>query len=267
VRVRAGTSAEPFDAHPPAAQFAGRGRRPSAPTHSAPTHFRTFALSHLRTLAPSHSSLPFLTLAAPAEAQFREKASTFLAYAAPAASEAEARAVLAERETLHWDATHNCSAWVVRGGVRRANDDGEPSGSAGAPILAAIEGAGLTDCIVIVTRWYGGTKLGVGGLVRAYGDAAAQALAAAPRRVGVEAVRLEVRYPYAHTAAVMRAVERAGAEQVEHGYAESGDAGIVLVAIPDDAVQGFADALREATAGAVAPERKGEIVLHRNADS
>jgi uncharacterized YigZ family protein len=226
----------------------------------------TFALSHFRTLALTHFVL-FTTLAAPAEAQFREKASTFLAYAAPAASEAEARAVLAEREKLHWDATHNCSAWVVRGGIRRANDAGEPSGSAGAPILAAIEGAGLTDCIVVVTRWYGGTKLGVGGLVRAYGDAAAQALAIAPRRIGTEAVRLEVVYPYAHTAAVMRALERAGAEQVEHGYAESGDAGIVLVSVPEGAVEAFADELREGTAGAVAPERNGEIVLYRNAES
>ncbi|HVH12636.1 MAG TPA: YigZ family protein [Longimicrobium sp.] len=211
--------------------------------------------------------MSFVTLAAPAEAQFREKASTFLAYAAPAASEAEARAVLAQREKLHWDATHNCSAWVVRGGIRRANDAGEPSGSAGAPILAAIEGAGLTDCIVIVTRWYGGTKLGVGGLVRAYGDAAAQALAAAPRRTGVEAARLEVRYPYAHTAAVMRALERSGAEQIEHGYAESGDAGIVLASVPDGAVAAFTDELREGTAGAVAPERMGEVVLYRNAES
>jgi uncharacterized YigZ family protein len=209
----------------------------------------------------------FVTLAGSAEAQFREKASTFLAYAAPAASEAEAREVLAEREKLHWDATHNCSAWVVRGGIRRANDAGEPSGSAGAPILAAIEGAGVTDCIVVVTRWYGGTKLGVGGLVRAYGDAAAQALAAAPRRIGTEAARLEVRYPYAHTAAVMRALERAGGEQVEHGYADSGDAGIVLVSVPDAAVEAFADELREGTAGAVAPERKGRITLYRNAES
>jgi uncharacterized YigZ family protein len=209
----------------------------------------------------------FTTLAAPAEAQFREKASTFLAYAAPAASEAEARAVLAEREKLHWDATHNCSAWVVRGGIRRANDAGEPSGSAGAPILAAIEGAGLTDCIVIVTRWYGGTKLGVGGLVRAYGDAAAQALEAAPRLLGREAARLEVVYPYAHTAAVMRALERAGAEGIEHGYAESGDAGIVLVSVPEGAVEAFTDELREGTAGIVAPARKGSITLYRNADS
>ena len=209
----------------------------------------------------------FTTLAAPAEAQIREKASVFLAYAAPAATEAEARAVLAQREKAVWDATHHCSAWVLRGGVRRANDAGEPSGSAGAPILAAIEGAGLTDCIVVVTRWYGGTKLGVGGLVRAYGEAAARALQAAPRRTGVEAARLSITYPYAHTAAVMRALERAGAEEVEHGYAESGGAGVVEISVPADAVKALAAELREGTAGAVAPERKGERVLYRNAIS
>ncbi len=211
--------------------------------------------------------MSFTTLAEPAEAQIREKASVFLAYAAPAATEAEARAVLAERERLHWDATHNCSAWVIRGGVRRANDAGEPNGSAGAPILAAIEGAGITDCIVIVTRWYGGTRLGVGGLVRAYGDAAARALEAAAPRTGVEAARLRIQYPYAHTAAVMRAMERAGAEEVEHGYAPSGDAGIVEFSAPADTVDALADELREATAGAVAPERRGDRVLYRNADS
>ena len=107
----------------------------------------------------------FVTLAAPAEAQIREKVSVFLARAAPV--ETEARAVLAEREKAMWDATHHCSAWSLRSGTRRGND-------AGAPILAA----GLTDCVVVVTRWYGGTRLGVGGLMRAYGEAIGRAAGA-----------------------------------------------------------------------------------------
>jgi hypothetical protein len=130
----------------------------------------------------------FVTLAGDGVAQTRVKGSTFAALAAPAPDEAEARARLAAREREMWDATHHGSAWRMRGGTVRANDAGEPSGSTGAPILAAIDGAGLTDCVVIVTRYYGGTKLGVGGLVRAYGDAAAEALAAAPRRVGTGGV-------------------------------------------------------------------------------
>jgi uncharacterized YigZ family protein len=208
----------------------------------------------------------FTTLAGPAETQGRVKASVFLAYAAPAGSEDEARAVLAAREKAHWDASHHCSAWKLRGGVARANDAGEPSGSAGAPILAAIEGAGLTDCVVVVTRWFGGTKLGVGGLVRAYGDAAAEALSAAPRRVGTEAARLSVRYAYAHTAAVMRVLEKAGAAEIEHGYADSGDAGTVAFSVAASREAFVRDELREATAGAVAPERTGAAVLYRNAD-
>jgi uncharacterized YigZ family protein len=206
----------------------------------------------------------FLTLAGAAEAQTREKASVFLAYAAPVETEEEAREILAERGKAMWDASHHCSAWKLRSGVSRANDAGEPSGSAGAPILAAIEGAGLTDCLVIVTRWYGGTRLGVGGLVRAYGDAAARALTAAPRRTGTRAARLSVRYPYAHTSVVMRVLERAGAAEVEHGYAESGDAGTVEFSVPASAEAAVRDELREGTAGALAPERIGNAVLYRN---
>src|SRR5215218_7413899 len=193
----------------------------------------------------------FLTLAGTGQAQTRVKASVFLATAWPVETEDEARAVLAAREKAMWDATHHCNAWKLRGGAARANDAGEPGGSAGAPILAAIEGAGLVDVLVIVTRWYGGTKLGVGGLVRAYGDAAALALQAAPRRVGTAAERLRVRYPYAHTAAVMRVAERAGAAAIEHGYAESGDAGIVEFSVPASVTVFVRAELREATAGAV----------------
>lgn len=208
----------------------------------------------------------FLTLAGPGEAETRIKASVFLATAVPVETEDEARAVLAAREKAMWDANHHCSAWKLRGGASRANDAGEPGGSAGAPILAAIEGAGLVDVLVIVTRWFGGTKLGVGGLVRAYGEAAALALEAAPRRVGTVAERLRVRYPYAHTAAVMRVLERAGAARVEHGYAESGDAGIVEFSVPAGVVGTVRDELREATAGALAPEPLGATLLYRNAD-
>ena len=209
----------------------------------------------------------FLTLSGDGVAQTRVKGSTFFALAAPAAGEAEARARLEAREREMWDATHHCNAWKMRGGVHRANDAGEPSGSAGAPILAAIEGAGVTDCIVIVTRYYGGTRLGVGGLVRAYGEAAAGALAAAPRRVGTIAVRLALRYPYEHTSAVMRALERAGAAEVEHGYAPEGNAGTVEMSVPAEAEATLRDELTDATAGAVAPLVVGRGVLLRNAGS
>lgn len=208
---------------------------------------------------------PFVTLAGEGRAETKVKGSTFLALAVPAETEEEVRAVLAPIQKKMFDATHHCTAYRFRGGVTRVNDDGEPSGSAGAPILAAIDGAGVTDCFVVVTRYYGGTKLGVGGLVRAYGDAAALALEAAPRRTGVPAARLAIEYGYEHTAQVMRALERAGAAEVEHGYAGGGTRGVVRFAVPAGAEAALREELRESTAGALAPVAEGVATLYRNA--
>ena len=113
--------------------------------------------------------------------RFREKASVFLTELHPA-GDAEARAaVLAALRKRDFDATHHCSAW--REGVPVASsgsdDDGEPSGTAGRPMLAVLEGAGATDLIAVCVRWYGGTKLGTGGLVRAYTQGVQGALAEA----------------------------------------------------------------------------------------
>lgn len=104
------------------------------------------------------------------------KRSRFLAIATPVANEDQAKSVLAQES--HTDANHNCWAWRI-GQNYRFNDDGEPSGTAGKPILQAIDGLELDNVIVIVTRWFGGTLLGAGGLMRAYGGTAALCLRAA----------------------------------------------------------------------------------------
>lgn len=204
----------------------------------------------------------FQTLAAPGEAEIRVQGSRFLALASPVQTEDAARALVADQARRMWDATHHCSAWVLRSGVRRANDAGEPGGSAGPPILVAIEGARLVDCSVVVTRHYGGVPLGIGGLMRAYGEAAAQALAAAPRRTGTHAVRFRIRYPYLLTGAVMRALGRSGATDIHHGYAPGGSRGAVefAVRVGEEAI--FRDLLQEQTGGSVEPELLGRTVLY-----
>ncbi|MBK9383313.1 MAG: YigZ family protein [Planctomycetes bacterium] len=132
------------------------------------------------------------------------KASRFLADALPLGDEREVESALKRVRKEFHDARHHC--WAYRlgpGGLRfRSSDDGEPGGSAGKPILQQIEARALSDVLVVVTRWFGGTKLGVGGLVRAYGAAAAAVLDRSPRRAVVLTQRIEIAFPYERTAVV-----------------------------------------------------------------
>jgi uncharacterized YigZ family protein len=107
--------------------------------------------------------------------------SRFIGYAQRVTTEEEATAFIAAIKKKHWDATHNCSAFVIgeNDQIQRSNDDGEPSGTAGKPILECIKKNGVKDTVVVVTRYFGGIKLGAGGLVRAYTAGTVTALKAA----------------------------------------------------------------------------------------
>jgi uncharacterized YigZ family protein len=107
--------------------------------------------------------------------------SRFIAQVNRAATEEEAQAFIKEVKKKHWDATHNCSAYVIgeHDQVQKANDDGEPGGTAGIPILEVIKKRQLKNTVVVVTRYFGGIKLGAGGLIRAYGKAASEGIDAA----------------------------------------------------------------------------------------
>lgn len=134
------------------------------------------------------------TLGAPARHEALIRKSRFLARAAPVADAVAAAAFL--EAAADPGATHNCWAWRV-GERYRFSDDGEPGGSAGRPILAAIDGQDMDAVAVVVTRWYGGIKLGVGGLVRAYGGTAAECLRTAPRRALVDLAHVAFALGYA----------------------------------------------------------------------
>ena len=114
------------------------------------------------------------------EGRIEEKKSRFIATVVPVKSEEEALEFIAKMKKKYWDATHNCSAFVIGEGARlqRCSDDGEPQGTAGRPMLDVLLGAKIYDAAVVVTRYFGGTLLGTGGLVRAYSKAAAEGLAA-----------------------------------------------------------------------------------------
>ncbi|WP_288351564.1 YigZ family protein [uncultured Alistipes sp.] len=151
----------------------------------------------------------YLTLEAAAEAASREQSSKFLAYAYPVRTEEEIREHLDALRKRHFDATHHCYAWRLgpRGERWRANDDGEPSGTAGKPILGQLLSAEVTDCLIVVVRYFGGTKLGVPGLIAAYREAAAEALAAATVVERTVDREIRVDFPYMAMNDVMRAIK------------------------------------------------------------
>ena len=139
------------------------------------------------------------TLSAACEYQEEIRKSRFLALAAPATDAAAAQAFLTDHSDVA--ASHNCWAWKI-GQQYRFNDDGEPGGTAGRPILAAIEGQGFDQVVVLVIRWYGGIQLGTGGLARAYGGCTAKCLQGGQRQPLIERVGLCCRCGFAEHALV-----------------------------------------------------------------
>jgi putative IMPACT (imprinted ancient) family translation regulator len=172
---------------------------------------------------------------------------------------AGAEALIARETRAQRNPTHVVPAFRLRDGTAFSSDAGEPAGSAGAPLLAAIAGAGLHDVAAVVVRWYGGTNLGVGGLVRAYAAALARALENAPTVRGERAAQVRLRYGHDLTAAVMRCVTGNGGRELEHAYDASGVALTCLV--PLTRSDALAACLRDATRGAVTAEQLGEAVI------
>ena len=166
---------------------------------------------------------------------------------------------MARESHAHRNPTHVVPAFRLRDGTDFSSDAGEPAGSAGAPLLAALTGAGLQDVAAVVVRWYGGTNLGVGGLVRAYGGALARALVGAPTVSGERAAQVRVRHPHDLTAAVMRCVTTNGGRGLEHAYDEQGAEQTLLVPLAQLAA--LTSCLRDGTRGAVGLERLGESVI------
>lgn len=163
-------------------------------------------------------AMPY-TLAQPVQYELEVKHSRFLALASPVTNPDAALAFL--REVSVADATHNCWAYRI-GQEYRSSDDGEPAGTAGRPILAAIDGQGFDQVMVVVIRWYGGIKLGAGGLVRAYGGTAAECLRTAPRRELVHYCQAGVDCPFDELGLLHSALENHQAEKLSEHFTEQG---------------------------------------------
>ncbi|MEZ4593854.1 MAG: YigZ family protein [Chloroflexota bacterium] len=189
-----------------------------------------------------------------ARAEIEVKNSRFVATAVPAFTVEEAREFIARIKTEFSDATHNVPAFLIGFGnsvTAHANDDGEPSGTAGRPILAVLQGSGLGDIAVVVTRYYGGTKLGTGGLVRAYGDAAKAVLEILPRAEKVPTHTTMLALPYNLLEQVRLLVGAWNGRILDEEFA----ADITMtMQFTTSKFPGFQDALRELSHGSLAAE-------------
>ena len=197
----------------------------------------------------------YQVLAGPVTVETEVKRSRFRCELVRVETEEGARAVVERARREHWDARHHCSAFVIgpEGRLARSSDDGEPAGTAGAPMLEVLRGAGLSDVVAVVTRWFGGVLLGAGGLVRAYGEAVRTAVEAGQvierRQLGVWTVEV------AH-AEVGRLENDLRARGVTvRGTAYAARATLTLAAPPDEDLASLVAAL---SGGAATPVLVGD---------
>jgi uncharacterized YigZ family protein len=188
------------------------------------------------------------TVKGEAFAEIRIKGSRFVADIVQAASVESALAGVEAIRGREPDATHHCYAYRIgdTGNVFRANDDGEPTGTAGLPILRQIDRRGLIDTLVVVTRYYGGTKLGAGGLIRAYGEAASAALDEAEVVETIRRDRFELVFEYDLTSPAMQVIAAFDCDVVTSDY---GAETRLTVAVRRSESQGFKEAWTETLAG------------------
>ena len=182
--------------------------------------------------------------------------SRFISYVKPCRTEEEARAFIEEKRKAHPFATHNCYAYIVNNGeISRFSDDGEPQGTAGLPMLEAIKGKGLCNTTVVVTRYFGGIKLGAGGLVRAYGGAASDVLALSEKEEHVPSVLFSLTLPYDRYSAFL-----SRKESFRHKILSSdfGETILITLAVPEEESFRFYSDMNDLFAGKVPISRLNE---------
>ena len=190
-------------------------------------------------------------------AEYAVQRSRFIADTAAVRDEETAQAFLQEIKKKYYDARHHCYGWILEGGRRKkSGDDGEPSGTAGAPILAALERQGITDGLIVVTRYFGGIKLGTGGLTRAYAHAAAQGLAASTLAELQTLRRVAVTVAYPLFSPLENWLQKNEIRVADKSYAEN--VTLTLYLSPD-ATETVKKAVADLTAGQACLKDQGEI--------
>ena len=198
----------------------------------------------------------YITLGKSGEAEFEEKKSLFIGYARPVKSEEEANAFIKEIKEKHRDATHNVYGYVMKGGILcRYSDDGEPQGTAGKPVLDVIRKSGVDDTAVVVTRYFGGTLLGTGGLVHAYSLAAKLAIENAGIVKYEDYTEMSVLCSYSDYQKINLEFEKNSVIIDSTDFAENVE---VCFAVRSELADGLAKKISEISSGKSEPRKKGK---------
>ena len=190
------------------------------------------------------------------EAEIVEKKSRFIASVQPISTEDEALEFIEKIRKQHWSATHNCFAYTVgeRFEIQRCSDDGEPSGTAGKPMLDVLLGEKIHNIVVVVTRYFGGTLLGTGGLVRAYSKATQEGISVSKIITKIHGCKLKITTDYTGLGKIQYILGQRGITVLEPVYT---DKVVLEVLVPEDEERGLVDEIVEGTNGQALIE-KGE---------
>ena len=202
----------------------------------------------------------YRTIEGQAEARYEIQRSKFITHIAHVETEDAARNFVQQVKKQYFDARHNCSAWVLgeKGNQQKSNDDGEPGGTAGNPILEAIKKNELTNVVIVVTRYFGGIKLGAGGLVRAYGHSAVLGIEAADIVHMVPLQRVKLTVDYGQLASAEHWVRQ---KNLRTGASEYTDRAALQMLCPPEQVEALLTELRDLTAGKCEIELQGESLV------
>ena len=200
------------------------------------------------------------TLQGESIAEYEIQRSRFIAHAKHVESEEDARAYLLQQKKAYFDARHNCSAWVLgaEGDKQKSNDDGEPGGTAGNPILESIKKRALTDVIIVVTRYFGGIKLGASGLIRAYGHTAGLGLDAAEIIAMQPRLRVKVTCDYTMFHSIDHFLRQREITTEDISYT---DAVAITLLLPPAEAENILSEITELTAARCKYKRQEEILL------
>ncbi len=198
----------------------------------------------------------YTTISGEFTAEYNEKHSRFIATAFFCDTEAKACEIIAAQKSKYWDARHNVYAYVLQNGTARFSDDGEPHGTAGMPILEVIKGSGITNVLIVVTRYFGGILLGTGGLVRAYSTSSRDALVGAQRVLMCACVEYNINCDYGNFDRLTRLINDAGGMIQNTYFTDKVAIDVMFKQIDCDA---FLDKLCETFASKITANPKKEI--------